>query len=91
MENSELNRDIKRLAKKLIKATNLVKNNSSRDNYYYLIDAEIKTEFLRLYHADKKAEIMNKKSIQIMLRINQIWSFIPHHRLFLMIELKDLV
>ena len=50
----------------------------------------LKDEFTTLYHADKKFEYMNIKSIKIMLRLNLRYRFIPLHNFGSAISLNDL-
>lgn len=63
MTTTQLNRDIKKLAKNLPDKTN-----EKELQAFYL-------EWRRLYLADQKFEYMNANSIRFMFRINQIYRF----------------
>lgn len=82
MTAKELNRDIKRLAKK---DADISKMNSN-DAYYQLRESLIK-EYTRLYYADKEFKYMNAASMRIMIRLNGIYRAIPLHQFGLNIEL----
>ena len=76
MTNQELNRDVKRLWKKVQKTDVLCE--------WKML--EIKTEFLRLYNADREFEVFNRTSILIILVMNRKYNFRPHHSLGLSIN-----
>lgn len=73
MTTQELNRDIKWLNKEL-----------KRKGYYSESD---KTEFVRLYGADREFKYMNRQSILIMFRLNLRYRFIPFHQFGIHIEI----
>jgi len=84
MTPAELNRDIKRL---LTKANKVPIDDDSK--YVDYVD-EVKSELLRLYHADDRFQYMNSKSIKIMLRLNLRFRVIPLHIFGLHIELDKI-
>ncbi len=73
MTNAELNRDIKRLSK--------IENIDSDK------EEEFKTEFKRLYYADRDFTAMNKESIRMMIRLNLRYRIIAFHHFGLDINL----
>ena len=80
MTSLELNRDIKRLNKAIKKA--------EKDNTFKCdIKEQFKSEFFRLYHADNKAEYMNKQSVLIMFRLNLSYRFQSLHLFFINVEI----
>lgn len=74
MTTSELNRDIKRLAKM-----------DKRDKDGDLIPA-IENEFRRLYSADIKLEYMNRTNIIIMFRLNLLYRIVPFHQFGIQVD-----
>jgi len=87
MTNRELNRDIKKLAKKELSLSTLPNN----DSYFDTIDTFIKPEFKRLYNADNEFKAMNKASVLIMLRLNLRHVIVQLHHFGLNLELEELV
>jgi len=71
MTTAELNRDIKRLAKKA--KLNTEKDLASRN------DKEIKEELRRLYYSDKYFRNMNRLSVLTLVRLNLAYRAIPLH------------
>lgn len=75
MTKHELNRDIKRLSKKV-----------GTDKEY---TPEFETEFKRLYHADTSMQSLNADSMRIMVRLNLRHRFIALHSFGLMININN--
>jgi hypothetical protein len=71
MTNQELNRDILKLGKAVLKI---------RDNKQHV---DVNTEFKRLYYADNKATVLTLKSLKIMMVINRIYRIIPFHLFYI--------
>lgn len=82
MTNSELNRDIKKLYTKIESLRN--KNNN---DFFDYINNVGKKEFLRLYYADDKANVLNLKSLKIMMVLNRRFNFVQPHTFYINIEL----
>lgn len=93
MTSSELNRDIKRLAKRFKIFYNENTNNWTNEDWDKHIkkDKEIEKEFIRLYGADDKFESMNISSIICMLVINHKRKYIPQHIFGLNINFDKLI
>lgn len=72
MTTQELNRDIKRLHK-------AIALKSGTADYYNYVDTTARTEFKRLYYADKEFKYMSKESIKMMIRLNLKHRFEPLH------------
>lgn len=87
MTKKELNRDIKKLAKKELCLQTLPNN----DQYFDAVEIFVKPEFKRLYNANKDFEYMNRNSILIMLRLNLKHRIIQLHTFGLNIELEKLI
>lgn len=62
MTKQELNRDIKRLWKRFV--------SRRTKEYDKKIEEELRSEFKRLYYADKDMTYMNANSLRWMLRMN---------------------
>jgi len=89
MTTAELNRDVKRLAKKSIQYS---KDYGKFDNAYNTrVEIEIKKELDRLYYCDKDFKYMSKKSVLILFRLNLSYRSITLHNFGTYIELKDLI
>jgi hypothetical protein len=84
MTKQELNRDVKRLFKK---EQSLNATHMTCEDFYTIIDNEIKPEFLRLYRADKNCEYFNLQSLKMLISLNQRYSIIPQHQFFLTISI----
>lgn len=80
MTTQELNRDTKRLVKK-VKAY-WAKNEINSDTI-----KEIEKEFMRLYLSDPKAEYFNRNMLASMIRINITYTFVPLNTFFIGISL----
>lgn len=81
MTAQQLNRDIKHLKNLSLKISKT------------MFDSEIisfKKEFNRLYFADSKFEVMNKKSVLIMFRLNLRFRFHALHSFGIHINLEEL-
>lgn len=88
MTAKELNRDIKRLYKKV----QTLKDNEYEhltEDYLNIVDNEIKPEYRRLYFADREFKYMNKQSVLIMLSLNNAFRFIELHQFGLYIQLDS--
>lgn len=85
MTTSELNRDVKRLLKTFQKL-----DSTNSDAYFKAIDEQIKSEFLRLYHADKSLNALTKNNLLIMLRLNNKFQIVPLHQFGIYINLEKL-
>jgi hypothetical protein len=73
MTNRELNRDYKRLARRVVAWRNT-------DGYWENNrEAEIKKELSRLYYADPEMFRLNRTSILIFLALNQSFRVVPLH------------
>lgn len=81
MTKQELNRDVKRLTKK-VNSINL-----HGEDYYNLIEKEIKPEISRLYNADRTLKSLNADSLRALLRMNLKYRAMPLHIFGLFIEL----
>jgi len=82
MTKRELNRDIKRLAKKFVKWQEGDKS---------ILEADLNLEFRRLYHADREMTNLNRTSILLMLRMQKSLQVIPNHIFGLFIEIEKLI
>jgi len=89
MTTAELNRDIARLERNIFKASKQATDIGYIDDFYKYIEETAKPEFLRLYHADNKAEYMNFKSFKIMFRLNLRHQFVKPHSFGLHIVLPS--
>ena len=78
MTKQELNRDIKRLDRKVKRAL----RNLSVDGFFKQKELNFKPEFLRLYNADNTMKSMNKQSILIMLALNVSHRFLKIHQFY---------
>ena len=79
MTNLELNRDIKRLGKRVKQA---------RENHTFLEhEAQFKREFLRLHNADRGLEYTTFTSFKIMHAINKTFVFVPYNRFYSKVSL----
>lgn len=85
MTTTELNRDVKRLLKTFQKI-----DNNNLEDYFKVVDEQIKPEFLRLYRADDTLESFNKTSLLIMIRLNNKFRFVPLHQFGIYINLEKL-
>lgn len=74
MTTQHLNRDIKRLYKKIL----TLKEQPNHDQYFEFIDGEFKKEFKRLYHADDEGKYINYYSFRAMYRMNQMHKVIQY-------------
>lgn len=82
MTKQELNRDIKRLWSQWQKALQFGGN-----DYYDILEKNIKPEFKRLYNADNSAQYLNIQSLKIMQRMNQSLVIVPFHVFYINIEI----
>lgn len=83
MTNKELNRDIKRLYKNV----QLAKKKTSEE-YFNLIENDYRKEFIRLYGADNRAEILTKDSLLKMYRLNLSYQYVELYRFYINAEPK---
>lgn len=74
MTTAEMNRDIKKLAKR-VKSLDA----SGNDPRYYEAVNEIKEEANRLYKADPEMKYMNAYSIKVLLNVNVRFRFEAFH------------
>lgn len=86
MTNAELNRDIKRLNKKILKRLKQKEEEKCRIDIF----KEFEKEYRRLYCSDKTFKVLNKTSILIMLKLQLKYQFVPVHRFGLFIDLEKL-
>lgn len=92
MTPQQLNKDIKAL-NKLVANITLQSNRTPDSNgtYYKRIDAEVKPEFIRLFHADREFKYMDRTSILIMLRLNVKLRIVAFHSFGLNIDETNIV
>lgn len=83
MTKRELNRDVNRLRKKVIRW----RKNS---NCIPQEEDDIQKEYRRLYMIDQNFEWMSKKSVLTMLRINLLFRFTALHHFGIEVELENL-
>lgn len=81
MTTQELNRDVKRLTKKV----NSIKVHG--DEYYTIIEKEIKPEINRIYFADRTLKSLNADNLRALLRMNLKYRAMPLHTFGLFIEM----
>ena len=79
MTNAELNRDIRRLARR-------VETLQNTEKIFEYLD-EVKAELSRLYYADDEFTAMNKQSVLILLRLNLRFRVIPLHLFGINVEI----
>ena len=89
MTTAELNRDVKRLAKKEIAFTKDYLLLSIEDRPK--IDAEIRKELNRLYNVDNTFKSLNKNSCLILFKLNMRYRVIALHFFGAYIEIEDCV
>jgi len=81
MTNSELNRDIKRLYSSF--KNRISENTEKWTNQdwakYEAEESKLKLEFHRLYHADRNFDVLNIKTMKMMLHLNNSLRVIPFH------------
>lgn len=82
MTKRELNRDIKRLAKKFLQW---------QEGDRTIPEADLKLEFRRLYHADREMTSLNRTSILLMIRMQRCLQVVPNHIFGLYIEIEKLI
>jgi len=82
MTKQELNRDVKRLLKKviLLRSTVEASNSPFLDAFYEQINGDVKKEFLRLYYADKDFQAMTKINVLTMLHLNLSYRYVALHQ-----------
>lgn len=91
MTNAELNRDVARLGRKVKnrKRTLDAQATPITNEQWKVLDAEeeeIRKEIRRLYRADDTFEVLSRKSILTLLRLNLTYRAIPLHNFGLMIK-----
>jgi predicted nucleotidyltransferase len=94
MTNAELNRDIKRLGRRVEQLRNNCNDSEAERNKFYAAienGGEINKEFNRLYRADREFSACNRTSILILMRINQLYRYEAFHHFGIQIELSKLV
>jgi hypothetical protein len=87
MTATELNKDVKKL---LAKEISLCKAKITSDEFYTVLEAEIKPEFKRLYLADTSFKSFNRASILTMFRLNLKYRFLQLHSFGILIELNEI-
>jgi len=70
--------DAKTINKDIANLVATIKNMDESEKFAFE-SQEIKEEFFRIYRADKKFELMNKKSVLLMMRMNLRFRFEPLH------------
>jgi len=86
MTPQELNRDIKRLLKAIVKRVEEKHETGCQIDIY----REFYNEYKRLYYTDREFEDMNRQSIRIMVRLQIKYRFITHHHFGLHITVEGL-
>jgi len=59
----------------------------NNDKFFDYIENAGKKEFLRLYYADQKCEVLTFKSLKIMMTLNRRYRFVQLHAFYINIEL----
>lgn len=91
MTKQELNRDVKRLARQLVKLRDDVRYTKKQDDDWYdFLEIYGKVEFLRLYCADTSLEMLTASNIRRMIRMNQIFQAVPYHQFGWSITLNEI-
>ena len=90
MTKQELNRDIKRLVNRYLEITNSKYYDVHMDEYYNLLDKEIKPELRRLIYADSDFSYLNINSLKALISLNGSLRVVPFHHFGIHIKLQDL-
>jgi hypothetical protein len=85
MNKQQLNAAILKMAKDITLRSD--KSEGDLDNFFKYVDKVFKPEFIRLYQLDRKFELMNKRSVLIMFRLNLRYRVIDFHNFGNEIEL----
>ena len=83
MTNAELNRDIKRLWKKVQK----FKETSYNHDYYEKLEKEVFPEWKRLWLADREIKVMKLEQYKAMIDIGRTYNLLKLHRHFPIVNL----
>lgn len=91
MTPQQLNKDIKKLNKLVATISADTDKTNDLDKHFKRIDAEVKPEFIRLFHADREFKYMDRTSILIMLRLNIKLRIVAFHSFGLNIDETNIV
>lgn len=75
MTKQQINNKVKQLHNKVKQLEKL-----DIDDHFKALDKEIKPLFREIYNSDKTFNLMNKKSILVMLVLNRRFRIIPFHQ-----------